>query len=90
MSSPETFVPGYHITPIAKGEIGEISKIEEEVEELKDAARQGARIMILVELSDLVGAIELYLDKHHPDTTLDDLTTMAHITARAFQNGVRQ
>lgn len=90
MEQDPTFTPGYHLVPIEKGEIGEISKIEEELAELKDAARQGAKIMILVELSDLIGAIRLYLEKHHPDTDIEDLTIMADITARAFRNGVRQ
>lgn len=83
------FVPGYHINPIEKGELGEISKIQEEVDELRDAHEQQSKIMELVELSDLVGAIRLYLGKHHPDTTLQDLIIMADITARAFANGRR-
>lgn len=83
------FVPGYHITPIEKGELGEISKIQEEVDELCDAHEQQSKIMELVELSDLVGAIRLYLGRHHPGTTLQDLIIMADITARAFANGRR-
>jgi len=82
--------PGYHIRPIAKGELGEISKIEEEVAELRDAEEQECIIMALVELSDLVGAIRLYLGKHHPSVTLEDLVTMSNITTRAFENGHRQ
>ncbi|HAC56514.1 TPA: hypothetical protein DCF80_03350 [Candidatus Saccharibacteria bacterium] len=82
--------PGYHLQPIAKGELGEISKIEEEVAELRDAEEQECIIMALVELSDLVGAIRLYLDKHHPDVTIKDLITMSDITTRAFENGHRQ
>ena len=85
----EQFKPGYHLTEIAKGEIGEISKIEEEVAELRDAHEQNATIMELVELSDLVGAIMLYLERYHRDVTLDDLRTMAAITCRAFENGRR-
>jgi hypothetical protein len=85
----ETFKPGYHLEPITKGTIGEISKIEEELAELKDAVKQKSKVMALVELSDLVGAVQLYLGKHHPDTSLDDLLVMSAITARAFKNGVR-
>ena len=83
------FVPGYHITPIKKGEIGEISKIREELDELQDAHNQQSKIMELVELSDLVGAVKLYLTKYHPGTTLQDLDLMASITERAFKNGRR-
>lgn len=80
---------GYHIEDIKKGVLGEISKIQEELDELKDAQSQGVKIMELVELSDLVGAIELYLDKHHEGISLDDLIRMKDITKRAFENGHR-
>ena len=81
--------PGYHLREIPKGIVGESSKILEEVLELQDAETQHADIMALVELSDLVGAIEHYLEHHHAGVTLDDLITMAHITRRAFDNGRR-
>lgn len=81
--------PGYHLVEIPKGTIGESSKILEEVLELQDAERQGATVMALVELSDLVGSIELYLRKHQPAITIEDLLTMSHITRRAFENGRR-
>lgn len=80
---------GYHITEIKKGINGESSKLLEEVMELIDAEQQECRIMALVELSDLVGAIELYLEKHHPDMTIEDLKKMASITRRAFETGGR-
>lgn len=80
---------GYHIDNITKGTIGEISKIQEELDELKDAQKQGSKIMELVELSDLYGTIELYLSKHHPNTTMDDLKKMSSITQRVFKNGKR-
>jgi hypothetical protein len=82
-------LPGYHLAEIARGECGEINKIQEELDELKDAADQGARVMELIELSDLVGAIEMYLEKNHPQTTLGDLLKMSEITRRAFRNGRR-
>lgn len=81
--------PGYHIKKIERGVNGEISKIEEELNELKDAQSQGVKIMELVELSDLIGAVELYLEKHHPNTTLNDLIEMKNVTRRAFENGRR-
>lgn len=80
----------YHIAEIDRGEFGEISKIVEEVEELVDANSQGARIMILNELSDIIGAVEGYLKKHHPSFTLDDLIKMKELTARAFESGHRK
>ncbi len=81
--------PGYHLTPIAKGVVGEASKIREELEELEDAIEQGVKVMAMVELSDLIGAIDLYLKKHAPDISLDDLIRMNNVTQRAFRNGSR-
>lgn len=81
--------PGYHLAEIKKGELGEISKLYEEVEELADAKRQGVRIMMMVELSDLYGAIESFMEKHLPGITMGDLAAMSHVTKRAFRNGRR-
>lgn len=83
------FKPGYHTRPIQKGVLGEVSKIVEEAMEVDDAAAQGVKLMVLAELSDLVGAIKAFLTKHHPDLTLDDLDAMSHVTERAFKNGRR-
>lgn len=82
--------PGYHLRHIEKGELGEVSKILEEANELLDAHEQGVKIMALVELSDLLGAINAYLTKHHPGTDLKDLQEMSAVTARAFRSGTRQ
>ena len=81
--------PGYHITTIPSGVFGEASKISEEVAELIDAETQGCRIMMIVELSDMVGAIEAYLETQKLGVTMQDLQRMAHITKRAFKNGHR-
>lgn len=80
---------GYHTSYIPKGTLGELSKIREELLELEDAARQGVVIMELVELSDLIGAISLYLEGHHPSIGVDDLIKMSEVTKRAFRNGTR-
>ncbi len=80
---------GYHLKEPPRGEFGELSKIHEEAAELKDADEQGATLMVLQELSDLIGAIEGYLAKHHPTITLVDLIVMKDITARAFNDGTR-
>lgn len=83
------FKPGYHVTEIPRGVLGEPSKIAEEHAEFQDAVSQGIKIMALVELSDMVGAIKAYLVNHHPGVTLDDLESMELITRRAFINGRR-
>ncbi len=80
---------GYHLVNIPKGTYGELSKIKEEVSEIEDSVAQGCKIMELVELSDLYGAIEGYLGKYHPGTTMEDLRIMSTITKRAFRSGVR-
>jgi hypothetical protein len=80
---------GYHINEIPRGEIGEISKIIEEALELQDAYEQKIKIMQLIELSDLYGAIECYLEKYHPNLTMEDVAKMSHVTKRAFRNGRR-
>lgn len=82
--------PGYHVTHIDRGECGDVSKIIEEALELQDAITQGVRIMQLVELSDLVQAIRMNLELHHPGFTLQDLIAMADVTQRAFANGHRK
>lgn len=88
MVKPE-FVPGYHMTDIRKGILGEASKILEEAQEFMDAVEQDVSIMALVELSDLYGAIQHYLQKYHPSVTMDDLGNFSFVTKRAFKNGIR-
>lgn len=80
---------GYHIREIKKGSYGDFSKIKEEIDEIEDSIAQGCRIMELVELSDLYGAIEGYLEKYHPFITMNDLRSMSAITKRAFESGGR-
>jgi phosphoribosyl-ATP pyrophosphohydrolase len=82
-------LPGYHITVIKKGVLGESSKILEEVEELIDAEKQESKLMALIELADVIGAVESYLEKKKYGMTIDDLIKMSHITKRAFVNGHR-
>lgn len=81
--------PGYHLRAIPKGELGELSKIQEELDELSDAMAQGSRVMAAVELSDLVGAVQAFMDRHLPGLTVEDLLTFSNITKRAFVNGRR-
>jgi hypothetical protein len=80
--------PGYHLRRIPKGELGELSKVEEELLELKDALAQGVRIMALVELADIYGALKAYVEKQF-GLTVDDLARMSAVTERAFRNGHR-
>lgn len=81
---------GYHVRDIPRGKYGELSKVLEEVWEAVDADEQNNPVMVLQELSDIIGAIDEYLVKKHPTITLQDLVTMSHATERAFKSGVRR
>lgn len=81
--------PGYHLDKIEKRRFGSLGKIQEEVEELFDAVAQGSKVMALVELSDLYGAMEGYLAENYPGIQMDDLKKFSGITQRAFRNGYR-
>ncbi len=80
---------GYHKQKIQKGELGHASKIREEYEEFGDAYEQGNPVMELVELSDLLGAIEAYTIKHF-NVDLEDLIKMTRATQSAFKDGGRK
>lgn len=79
---------GYHISKIEKGILGEISKIQEELDELKDAELQDSKVMCIIELSDLYGSIEEYAKKYN--LSMEDLKKFSDITKRAFINGKRK
>ena len=78
---------GYHRVKIEKGEIGEVSKITEEYQELIDAYMQSDKVMIVCELTDLIGAIEEYAKKFN--LTLEDLKKFSDKTKSAFLEGKR-
>lgn len=79
----------YHLEEIPKGVYGNASKITEEYKEFIDAYRQNCKVMQLVELSDLIGAIEAYV-KSHLGLEFEDLILFSNITKRAFESGTRQ
>lgn len=78
----------YHLKEIIPGKFGEISKIREEFEELMDANVQGNSIMEIIELADLLGAMQEYIKKYN--LTIKDLVIMAHANHRAFTDGTRK
>jgi len=79
---------GYHKKNIKKGELGQASKIREEFEEFEDALAQNNQLMALMELSDLIGAIELYALRFNLEMT--DLLIMKDATKGAFISGRRK
>ena len=86
--SSETF-QGYHLTKIPKAGYGTAEKIQEECLEFMDAVAQSSKVMQLVELSDMIGAIEGYLEREFSGLSLEDLKTFSDITKRAFKSGRR-
>lgn len=66
----------WHNKKISKGIYGEFSKILEEVEEASDALDQNNHLMYLIELSDIVGAIEEIANRHN--LTLTDLINFSN------------
>lgn len=79
---------GYHKNKIQKGVLGEPSKIQEELDELKDAEQQGVKILAHVELADLYGALEAVAEKY--GLTMADLAQMSELTKNAFKTGHRK
>jgi hypothetical protein len=80
---------GYHKIKIEKGILGEHTKIIEEFTEWQDAFGQSNPIMELVELSDLLGAIEAYTKERH-NIDMVDLLKMTRATQDAFKDGSRK
>jgi len=69
----------FHIKKIKRGKYGELSKILEEVEEAIDAEFQKDRVMLLIELSDIVGAVEGVLKKQKFNITVEELIKFARL-----------
>lgn len=80
---------GYHKRAIVvQGIYGEVSKIEEELDELKESFEQDNKILALCELSDLYGAMEAVAEKL--GVNMEDIKKMSAATKRAFQSGARK
>lgn len=69
----------FHKRKIPRGKYGELSKVKEEVEEALDSEEQGLRIMTLIELSDILGAVDGVLKKHFPNFTAEELLIFARL-----------
>lgn len=78
---------GYHKNEITKGILGYPSKIQEELEELKDAVLQEDKILTICEMSDLYGALEAMALNY--GLTIDDLKKFSDKTKLAFKEGKR-
>lgn len=66
------------LTPSStKGMLGTVSKIQEELEELKDAERLQDPVNQLVELRDVIGACACYLEQRYPKVDFINLCRSA-------------
>lgn len=78
-----------HANPIPAGTVGEFTKLIEEFAEARDAHLQKLPLMELWELSDFIGALIVYLEKHFSGVTINDLIEQAKHTNRLFEEGKR-
>jgi kynurenine formamidase len=79
-----------HKREIPRGKTGEFSKITEEYHEALDAFEQGNIVMLLIEFSDLFGAVEKFLEKYHPSISIEQIVRQAKATNELFKRGVRE
>lgn len=54
----------WHTIDIPKGTLGQLSKIKEELDEAYDAEDQGQILMLMFELSDIIGACGLVAERY--------------------------
>lgn len=78
----------YHKKEIKKGEFGQVSKIIEEFEEFTDAYEQNDNVLMICELTDLIGAIDGFVKKRY-NLSVDDLVSFSEKTQDAFITGKR-
>ena len=70
----------FHKAIIQKGIYGELSKIKEELDEAFDAESQNQDLMLLIELSDIIGAVEGVSKKY--GFTLEQLIAFAKLRSK--------
>lgn len=73
----------FHRRKIEKGVLGELSKIREELEEAEDAEEQDQTLMLLIELSDIVGACGAVARRH--GSSLKDLVEYATLRSETAE-----
>lgn len=75
-------VTNAHTCVIRKGELGQLSKIQEELDEASDALEQGNKILFLVELADIYGALAAVAARS--GITMEDLKIQADSKSKTF------
>ena len=72
----------WHVRKIERGVYGELSKVREELEEAEDSIEQNQPVMLIFELSDIIGACGGVAAKY--GLTLDDLVTFSKLRSRVL------
>lgn len=67
----------FHEVEIEKGIYGELSKVQEELDEAKDAESQGQDLMLMIELADIIGAAAGVAEKY--GMSLDQLVAFSKL-----------
>jgi hypothetical protein len=67
--------------PIKAGVYGEMSKIQEELDEAIDAESQGQTLLLMIELSDIIGAVAGVAEKH--GTSLEALVQFSELVRKS-------
>jgi hypothetical protein len=78
---------GFHVSKIKKGVYGELSKIQEELDEAVDASLRGHDLMLIIELSDIIGAVEGVSLKY--GFTVEQLLKFARLRTEVIKNELR-
>lgn len=78
----------WHIREIEKGKLGELSKVREELEEAVDSEEQGQDLMLLFELSDIIGACGLVANKY--GFSLDQLVKFSKLRSEVAKTNAPQ
>lgn len=71
-----------------KGVLGTVSKIQEELDELKEAERLQDPVNQLVELRDIIGACALYLEQRYPKVDFINLCKSALSMNKSKAKGI--
>lgn len=81
-------VSHFHKTEITRGVYGELSKVQEELDEAVDAEAQGQDLMLLVELSDIVGAVAGVASKY--GMSIEQLVTFSKLRSEVAIKWVKE
>jgi len=77
----------FHEKEIKKGILGELSKIQEELDEALEAEGRNQDLLLILELADIIGAVGLVSEKY--GISLDQLVTFAKLRRQVGEQVAR-